>query len=540
VDSQQISFEAKSVEIKKKLEDLNEEINTIFGGNTIDTIKTEEIKRKFKHYAETEIVKINTEIKQAVAVLDSPIFVGLIGRYSHGKTALVNALFELDDEFKLPEGESIVTSKVTRVEFNHDIATPRCFKCLIDDTKKQVEIEELKLSVSGKVMTDDSSINFYEMKLPAKKQFAKIFADKKINLIDMPGLGGVYTRDTAKTRKYIENCDLLLVTIKLLDIDNAASTLEPYINSLSIPIIPVLTFLDEWKSEKDNQFKVCKEYVNLINKARELLRLSNSSLANCLDLIAVSAPRNEGIVALRENLLNFITKQNLAIKKIENEEPIVFKRKINELIVYLQRVIVQTDTSLDRLEKDIVSMLPEKGDFVSFQKHFAKKRDKIIKDVKKNIRSSAKEIFSNFASRMDSFRYLTSYKEIGDFISNLQDDVNNKAVKDFKKQLEQEFADIKSGIETEVEKYINKMELNSAEKDVRKETIRDKIEEYEIDLDIADYKAPQFATDQFAGVAKGIGETLINAMRNRNMSMKMRHFFQTFSVAPPDFLLLAY
>ena len=84
------------------------------------------------------------------------------------------------------------------------------------------------------------------------------------------------------------------------------------------------------------------------------------------------------------------------------------------------------------------------------------------------------------------------------------------------------------------------MELNSAEKDVRKETIRDKIEEYEIDLDIADYKAPQFATDQFAGVAKGIGETLINAMRNRNMSMKMRHFFQTFSVAPPDFLLLAY
>ena len=119
---------------------------------------------------------------------------------------------------------------------------------------------------------------------------------------------------------------------------------------------------------------------------------------------------------------------------------------------------------------------------------------------------------------MDSFRYLTSYKEIGDFISNLQDDVNNKAVKDFKKQLEQEFADIKSGIETEVEKYINKMELNSAEKDVRKETIRDKIEEYEIDLDIADYKAPQFATDQFAGVAKGIGETLINAMRNPQFS----------------------
>ena len=35
-----------------------------FGGNTIDTIKTEEIKRKFKHYAETEIVKINTEINK--------------------------------------------------------------------------------------------------------------------------------------------------------------------------------------------------------------------------------------------------------------------------------------------------------------------------------------------------------------------------------------------------------------------------------------------------------------------------------------------
>ena len=61
-------------------------------------------------------------------LLKSPVYVGMLGRYSHGKSALVNSLFLLDEDKKLPEGESVVTSKVIRVAFDDSISSPTAYK----------------------------------------------------------------------------------------------------------------------------------------------------------------------------------------------------------------------------------------------------------------------------------------------------------------------------------------------------------------------------------------------------------------------------
>jgi len=60
-----------------------------------------------------------------------------------------------------------------------------------------------------------------------------------------------------------------------------------------------------------------------------------------------------------------------------------------------------------------------------------------------------------------------------------------------------------------------------------------------------DYVQISFS-DTGSGIEKGMIDKIFEPffttkeVGKRNMSMKMRHFFQTFSVAPPDFLLLAY
>ena len=71
---------------------------------------------------------------------------------------------------------------------------------------------------------DNSTIAFLEAKIPVgqKLNLAKNFFDNNIQLIDMPGLGGPYFDDSAMTREYVENVDLVVVAIKITEIENFA------------------------------------------------------------------------------------------------------------------------------------------------------------------------------------------------------------------------------------------------------------------------------------------------------------------------------
>jgi hypothetical protein len=107
-----MEMESKLSKVKDEVLRSSSEISKIFG-NRLERIQPHEIREKVDHFRETEINKINKELNHAVNVLESPVYVGLLGRYSHGKTALVNALFSVEEEYSLPVGEKIVTSKIT-------------------------------------------------------------------------------------------------------------------------------------------------------------------------------------------------------------------------------------------------------------------------------------------------------------------------------------------------------------------------------------------------------------------------------------------
>lgn len=211
------------------LKDTKNEIESNFTLEAMEQIQTEGIKRELNRFRSTLIKDITYELEHTMEVIQSPVFVGLLGRYSHGKSALVNALFSLDETSKLPEGEGVVTSKVTRVDFNKELYAPEAYEVKKGGVSSMIDVETLRNGV-GQTQTDTSSVDYFYMKLPTdNRDFAQLFATKNISLIDMPGLGGPYFKDQTTTKQYIKNLDMILAIVKVDGIREAGIHIEPYI-----------------------------------------------------------------------------------------------------------------------------------------------------------------------------------------------------------------------------------------------------------------------------------------------------------------------
>lgn len=254
-----MNMENKLQEIITELEEFQTNVDKTFD-DLVDKLNTPEIKEKIQHFKVIEISKIYKKVSQAIRIISAPVYVGLLGRYSHGKTALINEFFSIREEDSLPEGEGVVTSKITLVAFDSKIGSPRCLQVLRDKTENRVSIETLKASVGGKVVDANTAIiDYYSIKLPTNEPFSQLFEKKKIHLIDLTGLGSLYFEDAEKALRHIDIIDLLIGVIKITEIEKAREGIERYIrNNLSIPVIPVLTFFDKWQ---DDTFTACQTEV---------------------------------------------------------------------------------------------------------------------------------------------------------------------------------------------------------------------------------------------------------------------------------------
>jgi predicted GTPase len=480
-------------EIRAQLADAEKSLSEIFR-NKVERLSTGEVKEKFKHFVDTEVFKIEQEIRHCVKTIDSPVFVGLLGRYSHGKTALVNSLFALDSEYCLVEGEGVVTSKITRVEFSEDLVRPKCFECYRNGEQSSIDIATLQASVSGKVAEDNSIVDYYFMKLPSAKPFAQVFERKLINLIDMPGLGGPYFKDTEKTKKYIEHLDMLLVVLKISEIDQASRVIDPYIDGMinkNIPMIPVITFFDKWR--ESSKFTDCTSDEDAIEKARKEIKACMPSLSRHMTrVIAVSAKNGFQIENLRELILKFVETQVFAIDKIRKENSDVFKRKIKEVQRTLENLMLKSEKSIDLLRKNIEIMFPERGELQSFSKNFDRHGEKLLKDGKIKISRTVKDIFSSIKDKASNIRYASSYAEINAAIKKIENDLNKSSIKDLQDQVNFSFSDAKERIEDSLEKYIEKLELDSQTKDDLRERSLEAVKDCRIFLGDISYAPPRY------------------------------------------------
>jgi len=510
-----MSVESRLQQINSELQKFQTNVERIFE-RLVSSLETPEFQEKIQHFKDVEINKISRKISQTKEVIDSPIYVGLLGRYSHGKTALINKFFSIGQEYSLPEGSGIVTSKITVVEFDSEISSPVCLQVCRDNTENRVTIEALKASVAGQAIDENTEIiDYYRIKLPAREPFSELFAKKKINLLDMPGLGGLYFRDNEKTRKYMGYVDMLLVIIKITEIKEASKYIEPYINNLSVPIIPVLTFFDAWR--ESTAFTTCVNEEEAIFKAKEFIKDQIPSLSKHeIRTIAVSSSTGLNISALRECVLNFVETQNFAVRKVQSETPEVFRRRVGEISKELNKITVDIENSLSKLQREVQGLMPKSQTrFESFEQAFKRKKDKLTSDSKKKISQCVKEIFSDFKNIGQDITYLNDFNAIRERISRLEQEINSTKIVELNTEISDLVVNFKTNLSDAVDIYIDGLDIDELRRQELRQSTFGLIESSQSNIDnLVEYRSPSILGEKIQEITKAGIDVVLDNLTN--------------------------
>lgn len=420
-------------EILKSLKEFEQTISSNFNDDIIQGIETEGLQRSLRMFKNSVIKEIDNDIQHAKAVIASPIYVGLLGRYSHGKSALVNALFDLEDDCRLPEGEGVVTSKVTLVDFAN-IPIAQAFEIVTnEDLPRPITTSELLNNVGNKPK-GSSCVESYKMTLPTNnRDFAANFLSSNITLVDMPGLGGPHFKDKVATAKYLKYMDMALVVIKIDEIEDAARHIRFFVEDLNIPIIPILTYEDLWQTS--DLYVDCNDVTSMRTKAQALIEEHLPSLKkHCVNLITVSSIKDANgnehpnIEALRETILTQITNKKLAIEKAHTEIAPIYKKQVIELSKEFSNLKVKLERLLKEINDELNKWLPNSKDLVSLNDAIDKNR--VVKRAKERFITEAKRIISDCAreyrDRIQEIRNKSSYNELQDFVKNFEDRVSER------------------------------------------------------------------------------------------------------------------
>ena len=186
------------------------------------------------------LVEFRPRIDALAASLEDDSFeLALFGRVSSGKSALLNALLNID---VLPVGVNPITAVPTRLRYGPELRAAVAFG---SGQKAVVSAEEL-----AKLVTEQGNPGNLKNVVRALVEVPSQRLKEGILLVDTPGLGSLARRGAAETLAYLPSCDLALVLI------DAGSTLnEEDIGTLrllyeaGIPALVLLSKVDLLEEE---------------------------------------------------------------------------------------------------------------------------------------------------------------------------------------------------------------------------------------------------------------------------------------------------
>ncbi len=187
--------------------------------------------------------------------VEKPIYIGIVGHYSHGKSSLLNALiFPPKTPAVLPIGEGVVTSLCTLVQFVPAASIHEFYEVEAGGLEKPLLPDEYQSRVSGKGK-NLGGLSHFRVRLGVSlldDQLFHDFAAKRIELLDTPGLGGPYWKDEHALMRWIKEFETIVVCIKATEInETTAITVNPFLKQSLKPCIPVVTFWDMWRDCAD-------------------------------------------------------------------------------------------------------------------------------------------------------------------------------------------------------------------------------------------------------------------------------------------------
>lgn len=404
-----------SEKIKSILEETKKTLEKDFSEEKIEKLQTDSLQRNLLRFKKDRIIPLIKDIDHAIEVVKSPVHIGFLGRYSHGKTALLNVLFNLSDEEKLPEGEGVVTSKVTYASFDKDCFDVQALEIKKGGSVKEINLEDLRRRVGRNVDSyDTSGVDYFQMTLPTegKGDFAKLFADKRIHLVDMPGLGGQYFSDRTETRRYLREMDMVIAVISMLQIKESALNIATMLEDLTIPVIPVLTFCDKWN--ESDLYEGCDDENEAVARAMDMVQEYFPTIKNIDNIIAVSSYTKTNIPQLRSLILNSIELSTIAISKARNDISPVYKKKLAEYkgeFNTLKANISTVSEGLSSMLKELFKDSLEKDENIVTEVTALSSVKRIERRFPDDVKRSVSSFQSDYRDRVGNLRVATTPEE---------------------------------------------------------------------------------------------------------------------------------
>ena len=452
-----MNIREKAKELEQNIQEFRKSVTAQIQRLSFESEEFEDLKRKFD---DIYIPKLSKKIDIVIDALNSPVSVGLIGRYSHGKTALLNRMFSIPEEYGLPEGEGIVTSKITRVDFKEGLSFPRAY--IVKRTTKEKEeislkelIESVGPSTSIEPDEETSIIDYYHLELPAIKGFSVLFARNNIAIVDMPGIGGRYFKDKIATRETLEVMDFILIVIKMTEIDKAGRAVEPFLAGIkNIPMIPVFTFFDEAKESV--VYSDCKDEEEIIEKAKELAKEHLPSIAKWIPVRSVFVSNKDGtnISHLRETILNFVEERMSPIPKKRQQKPELFKKKIHEIRNSLVDLVSFLNKFVNDINNEIEKNKPSAGK-KTIKVDLSQIGKSELRGIKLRVKDIIREHRNEIEGKISSLMMANNESQFNQYLSEL-DTVLQQLSNRLEMTLQTEFADMKNSLKAQIEKVLSR------------------------------------------------------------------------------------
>ncbi len=417
--------------------------------------------------------EINKWIEKVEVVSASEIFIGVVGRYSHGKSSLLNAILVGYGEGKkgeiLPTGEGIVTAIPTIIRFRREISEPR-FRKGIDG--EILTLEDYKSWVRNP--GDTSVVNALHIEMPVGDDpFKKELCDKSVVLVDTPGLGGPYWRDISTLKEWMKRFSMVLLVVKATDITkSAAKDVLLFLRDFSKPILPVITFWDVWPNSQ--LYEDCRDADEAFNRSIELLienfpmfdedelRFQLSAVSPVIYLQGDEAQKVDWLNPLgnmdnlKKALLDYVRDKR---DELTGEKKVSFLQmaKISEMAKAIEGLF---DT-YDYLRKEITKISKESTKSFSEYEEIESVLESFFERAEEQISEISSRIYEGILDRLEELR--------GNDYSNLDyfnSDVENLYVRNLKR-LENRLSSLfESRVVVKVESILeNKLDIDEKKRD---------------------------------------------------------------------------
>jgi len=381
---------------------------------------------------------LSKAINECSCIIESSIYCGVIGHYSHGKSSLLNAMIMPPKSLEiLPTGDKIVTALCSLIKFEPG-SNNKFFEVSINYDKKYVSQEEYQRKVAGGVSGLTEKVSHFEISIgtdnTANTELYSNFVLKKIELFDSPGLGGPYWNDEALMAQWVSAFKLIILCIRCDKIDEkTAYYVNPFLKLTAQPVIPVVTF---WDIAPDSEkYKGITDELNRRKKAKEDLRRHFPSLQDAIDRTVFVSVKNYmeqqpvpeeyqsditmdwNIDNLRKQIASFITKNRNILLSVDNEVSAIELKRHEAMIQSCKKLESTADNIIQSLNATIEKAKPGRKFEEQLENGCEKLSDTIEKEFDK-ITDRLEQKISDKLSLIGSKGHQEIFKEIEDDVPN--------------------------------------------------------------------------------------------------------------------------